>query len=127
MIILLAWSSIVIAKASVKYYKSHYAGYSPLLKLPSNANNYYGATLPSFHEDEDTASDHTVTMDVQITTSRWTIYNLSRLLISLVQLSLFARSIHQVLDHTYQVSPNEGSNFDILFAFGTRAAFWVKE
>lgn len=126
---ILLWSLVTITKASIKHYKSsRYSEYSTLLKLPSNANNYYGATLPSSLQDEneDTASDNTVTyMDVEISASRWSIYNLSRFLISLAQLALFVNSLLLVRSHTYPFSPNEGKDSDILIDFVVRTAFWV--
>lgn len=64
-------------------------------------------------------------MDVEVKASRWTIYNWSRLILSLVQLGLFACAMQSIMEHTYQYSPNEGSKSDLLHAYGVRVIFWV--
>ncbi|KAI8094907.1 P-loop containing nucleoside triphosphate hydrolase protein [Gilbertella persicaria] len=126
LIAVLAWSVAIIAKATIKYYKSYSTGYTPLLsKLPTNSNNYYG-TVNHHDNDDDTASDDTVAvMDIEIKTSRWTIYNCSRTVLSLIQLCLFVSAIKQVLDQKYHFSANEGNLHGLLFSFGTRTGLWL--
>jgi uncharacterized membrane protein YcgQ (UPF0703/DUF1980 family) len=55
------------------------------------------------------------------------ILSLSRFLFSAVQLALFVYAIQKIGDHKYDFSENEGSKFDVLVAYGTRAGFWVSE
>jgi hypothetical protein len=114
-------SCIAITIASVKYFKSQKPGYSPLLnKLPTTNNNYGSTTITN-----DTASDDTAIMDIEIKSSRWTIYNVLRFLFSMVQLGLFISIIDKVNEHKYEFSINEGSVNDILVAYGTHVIFWV--
>lgn len=126
---LLTCSLIVILKSAFKYYKSYHSEYKPLLRLPSHANNYYGSIESSANTSNDdvndTASDDTFIMDVEIKASRWTVYNWSRLFVSTIQLYLFLHCMQQIDNHKYQLLPNEGKKSDLLFAFGARATFWV--
>lgn len=120
----LVWSLIIITKAAIKHYKSTSAGYAPLLK--TTVNQHYGSTTAAGTvSTNDAASDATVTMDVEIKSSRWTVYNWSRLILSLVQLGLFACAMQKIMEHKYQYSPNEGSKTDLLHAYGMRVIFWV--
>jgi hypothetical protein len=114
--------------ASVKYYKSKSSGYTPLLnKLPTSSNNHYGATTAHNNSsDDDAASDNTVTMDIEIKSSRWTIYNWSRLILSMAQLGLFVCAAQKIYQNHYEYSPNEGSKSELLFAYSTRIGFWVR-
>jgi hypothetical protein len=111
-----------MTKSAIQYYKSYHSAYKPLLRLPYHANNYYGSIESN---TSDTASDTTVNMDVEIKTSRWTVYNWSRLLISTIQLCLIIHHMQQIDHHKYRLLPNEGKKSDILFALGVRATFWV--
>lgn len=126
-LMVLFWSLIIITKATIKYYKSQSSGYTPLLK--TTANHSYGSTIPTATagtvSTNDDASDSTITIDVEIKSSRWTIFNWSRLILSLVQLGLFASAMQKIIEHKYQYSPNEGNKSDILHAFGIRIVFWV--
>lgn len=128
LIVVLAWSFIVVANASIKYYKSQRSGYAPLINkantLPISNSNYGTATNASSVND-DTASDDTVTLDIEIKSSRWTIFNLSRVLFSIAQLGLFLYAIQKIGEHKYDFSKNEGNKFDVLVAYSTHAAFWV--
>lgn len=125
--VVLAWSFIVIVLESVRFYKSQRSGYAPLINkantLPTS-NTYYGATSDA---DNDNASDDTVVMEVEIMASRWTVFNLSRFLISAVQLGLFVYVIGEIIGHRYELSKSEGKIFDILISYGTRATFWVSK
>lgn len=127
LLVALIWTLIIITKATIKYYKSQSSGYTPLLKTTVNHN--YGSTTPTATDGtvstNDDASDSTITMDVEIKSSRWTIFNWSRLILSFVQLGLFACAMQKIMEHKYQYSPNEGSKSDILHAFGIRIVFWV--
>ncbi|CAO3646433.1 unnamed protein product [Mucor hiemalis] len=121
----LAWSFVVIVFASVKFYKLQRFGYAPLINkantLPTS-NTYYGATSVV---NDDNASEDTVTMEVEIMASRWTIFNLTRFFISSVQLVLFVYAIGKLIGHDYDLSKSEGSALDILISYGTRATFWT--
>ncbi|CEP16804.1 hypothetical protein [Parasitella parasitica] len=119
----LIWSLINITKACLKLYKSQTPGYTSLLK--TTANQHYGSTTAGAVSTSEDASDSTITMDVEIESSRWTIYNLSRLALSSVQLGLFACAVQKIMDHKYQYSPNEASESDILHAYSVRIVFWT--
>ncbi|CAO3610008.1 unnamed protein product [Mucor fragilis] len=124
LLVALVWSLIIITKAAIKHYKSTSAGYAPLLK--TTVNQHYGSTTAAGTvSTNDAASDATVTMDVEIKSSRWTVYNWSRLILSLVQLGLFACAMQKIMEHKYQYSPNEGSKTDLLHAYGMRVIFWA--
>lgn len=96
--------------------------------MKTTANQHYGSTTHATAgtvSTHDAASDATVSMDIEVKASRWTIYNWSRLILSLVQLGLFACAMQSIMEHTYQYSPNEGSKSDLLHAYGVRVIFWV--
>lgn len=127
-LILLTWTFVVIVKSAIKgYYNSRHSDYKPLLRLPSHANNYYGSTgRNTVNEDEDDDDDsETVIVDVEIKTSRWTIYNWSRLFISAIQLYLFVHHMQLISHHKFELLPNEGKRSDLVFAIGVRATLWV--
>lgn len=93
-------------------------------KLPISSNTHYGATtVPD--SNNDAASDNTVTMDIEIKASRWTIYNWSRLVLSVVQLGLFVCTAQKVYENHYEYSSNEGTKSELLFAYSTRIGLWV--
>ncbi|RCH88324.1 hypothetical protein CU097_000606, partial [Rhizopus azygosporus] len=78
-IVLLTGSIIYLMIGSIKHYRSRKHGYEPLLKhsqLPTV--HHYGSAAIS-----DNASDDTITHDITIEASRWTLFNLSRFLLSL--------------------------------------------
>ncbi|KAI9251679.1 P-loop containing nucleoside triphosphate hydrolase protein [Helicostylum pulchrum] len=128
LMVILAWSMAIISIASVKYYKSQRPGYAPLINKANTlpiSNAYYGATGTINNASADSASDETITMDIEIKCSRWTIYNISRVLFSLAQLGLFVCVIQKVLNHQYNFSQNESSKSDVLVAYGTHVAFWA--
>lgn len=128
--VILACSIITISFACVKYYKSQRPGYAPLINktgtLPTS-NTYYGTTGTVNNPSADSASDETVTMDIEIKCSRWTIYNVSRVLFSLAQLGLFVCTIQKIYNHQYNFSENESGKSDVLVAYGTHVAFWVSD
>lgn len=106
---------------SIKHYRSRKHGYEPLLKhsqLPTV--HHYGSAAIS-----DNASDDTITHDITIEASRWTLFNLSRFLLSLAQLALCVIAIQKIYHKTYEFTENEGSEHEILGAYMTHAAFWV--
>ena len=114
-------SMIGILFASIKYYKSRNQGYEPLLKnshLPT-ANNYGSAIRP------DSASDDTVTMDIPISSNRWSLFNLSRFLFSFIQFTLCLFAIQKIHQGKYKSGENEGSELQITVAYMAHAAFWV--
>jgi ABC-type multidrug transport system fused ATPase/permease subunit len=118
----------VIVKSAIKdYYNSRHSDYKPLLRLPSHANNYYGSTgRNTVNEDEDDDDDsETVIVDVEIKTSRWTIYNWSRLFISAIQLYLFVHHMQLISHHKFELLPNEGKRSDLVFAIGVRVTLWA--
>ncbi|KAI8647895.1 P-loop containing nucleoside triphosphate hydrolase protein [Parasitella parasitica] len=119
----LIWSLIITIKACVKHYKSQSPGYTSLLK--TTANQHYGSTTAGTVSTSDDASDSAIIMDIEIKSSRWTVYNLSRLILSVVQLGLFACAVQKIMDHEYQYSPNEASESDVLHAYGVRIVFWT--
>lgn len=129
LMVILAWSMTMFLIASVKYYKSQRPGYAPLINksgtLPTS-NTYYGTAGIINNASADSASDDTITMDVEIKCSRWTVYNVSRVLFSLVQLGLFVCMIQNILEGQYNFSENEGTKSDVLVAYGTHVVFWVK-
>ncbi|KAI7906444.1 P-loop containing nucleoside triphosphate hydrolase protein [Cokeromyces recurvatus] len=100
-------------------------GYAPLLnKLPittSSNHSNYGA-LGDNVCDEYSISENT---DIKIKTSRWTIFNWSRLALAIVQLSLFLFAVYEINVHQYKFSPNEGHKFNLLFAYIIRIGFWT--
>jgi hypothetical protein len=117
----LTGSMIGILFASIKYYKSRNQGYEPLLKnshLPT-ANNYGSAIRP------DSASDDTVTMDIPISSNRWSLFNLSRFLFSFIQFTLCLFAIQKIHQGKYKSGENEGSELQITVAYMAHAAFWV--
>lgn len=106
---------------SIKHYRSRKHGYEPLLKhsqLPTV--HHYGSAAIS-----DSASDDTITHDITIEASRWTMFNLSRFLLSLAQLALCIVAIQKIHHKTYEFTENEGSEHEILGAYMTQTAFWV--
>ncbi|ORE10363.1 P-loop containing nucleoside triphosphate hydrolase protein [Rhizopus microsporus var. microsporus] len=120
-IVLLTGSIIYLTIGSIKHYRPRKHGYEPLLKhsqLPTV--HHYGSAAIS-----DSASDDTITHDITIETSRWTLFNLSRFLLSLAQLALCVIAIQKIYHKTYEFTENEGSEHEILGAYMTQAAFWV--
>ncbi|KAG1046896.1 hypothetical protein G6F43_010636 [Rhizopus delemar] len=116
-----AGSMIGILFASIKYYKSKNRGYEPLLKsshLPTT-NNYGSAIRP------DSASDDTVTMDIPISSNRWSLFNLSRFLFSFIQFVLYLFALHKIHQGKYRSGENEGSELEITIAYMAHAAFWI--
>lgn len=111
--------------ASVKYYKTQKTGYAPLINKTSTlpTTTTYGTTTHDSYDDN--VSVDTITMDVEIKTSRWTIFNLSRLLFSLIQLGLFIVAIKRISQKEYDFSENENNKDDVLIAYGSHTAFWV--
>ncbi|OBZ89252.1 ATP-dependent bile acid permease [Choanephora cucurbitarum] len=124
-LIVLAWSAVVIASAAVKYYKNSSTGYSSLLsKLPTNYNNYYG-TINSNNEDDAASEDTVAGVDIEIDTPRWSIFNISRVVFSTIQLGLFISTIRRIFAGSYQYSVNESDRDDVLFAYFVHVGLWV--
>ncbi|KAG1471789.1 hypothetical protein G6F56_001926 [Rhizopus delemar] len=113
----LIWSAVIILFASVKYYKSKKNGYEPLLKNMRLPGHYGSAIRP------DNASDDTVTTDVPIGSSRWSIFNISRVSFSLAQLALYAFAIQKIYQGKYTLIG--GSQSETLSDYTTHAALWT--
>lgn len=127
LIVILVWSLKIVTIASIKYYKTQKPGYAPLINKTSTlpTSNTYGTTTNDSFDDD--ISVDTITMDVEIKSSRWTVFNLSRFLFSLIQLSLFIVATRKISSKEYGFSNNEGSKSDVLVAYVTHIAFWVSD
>ncbi|KAI9273715.1 P-loop containing nucleoside triphosphate hydrolase protein [Sporodiniella umbellata] len=93
----LVFSAISILAASVKHYKARKNGYDPLLKsgrLPTTG--YYGAAVRP-----DSASDDTVTGDITLSASQWSVFNISRFIVSFAQLALYLFVIQKIYQGEY--------------------------
>lgn len=125
--VILVWSLKIVAIASVKYYKTQKPGYAPLINKTSTlpTSNTYGTTTNDSYDDS--VSIDTITMDVEIKASRWTVFNLSRFFFSFIQLGLFIVAIRKISQKEYEYSENEGSKYDVLVAYGSHTAFWVSD
>ncbi|KAI7889871.1 P-loop containing nucleoside triphosphate hydrolase protein [Mucor mucedo] len=125
LIAILVWSLKIVVMASVKYYKTQKPGYAPLINKTSTlpTSNTYGTTTNNSYDDN--VSIDTITMDVEIKASRWTIFNLSRLLFSLIQLGLFIVAIKRISQKEYDFSANENNKYDVLVAYGSHIVFWA--
>jgi hypothetical protein len=112
--------------ASIKHYKKSAqkkdSKYTPLLAGSEN-NTYYGVAS----SQQDTSSENTVVASNETSPCRWTVFTLSRIGFSVLQVFLFAYGLKLLVDKKYTFSPSEGSTSDILIAYSSRILFWVNE
>jgi hypothetical protein len=122
--VVLGWSFLLTSIASWKYYKLQKSNhYTPLLNKRTNIlpTATYGATAAT----SDNASDDTIIEEIEIKSARWTVFNISRFLFSMVQFGLYLYFIEKIFQHKYEFSVNEGTRFDLLTSYGTHLIFWV--
>lgn len=121
LIVILTWSFIIITIASWKYIKSQKSNnyYKPLLSSNLPTTTTYGSTTTTDNNDQQEEEK------IEIKSSRWTLFNLSRFLLSVIQFGLFFYFIIKIRQQKYEFSINEGSKFDILISYGTHLLLWV--
>ncbi|KAI8979970.1 P-loop containing nucleoside triphosphate hydrolase protein [Pilobolus umbonatus] len=114
-------SFILLIKSCRQYYKSRSTAYSPLIKNDLPIPNQYGSISPNGSTKDDIDNDLS---GVDIMSSRWTIFNCSRLIISLVQFTLYMAAVIQLYNDHYKYSEYEGTRSDLLIAYSTHALYW---
>ncbi|KAI8977400.1 hypothetical protein BDF20DRAFT_988366 [Mycotypha africana] len=127
LMLFLTFAIVHLIANSVDYYRSHSSAYAPLLnKLPTAVSRSYGTTeIDSSNNENCVDGDDTIPLKIEIKAFRWTLYNTSRIIFSIIQLCMFTYAIRKIFNDDYTLSPNEGSQSDLLFAYSVRSVFWA--
>ncbi|CDH48321.1 atp-dependent bile acid permease [Lichtheimia corymbifera JMRC:FSU:9682] len=132
-IVLLLGSSSFILKAWFRSRRSfHSALYAP---LKQHAVTSYGTTSPSLddnqqddQDDNDTPSSSTIASNqsYEVPLKRWSIYNLTRLTGTLLQLGISAAALRALLAHEYTLDTEvEGSSSNLFTSSIADCVYWT--
>lgn len=131
-ILLLSWSIIAISWAYARNCRASSSIYMPLKSNAPGYTSYGAANIPQQSDDNDSAddtsssSDRTLTPAYEESAARWTIYNVSRVIVSAVQLGVYLNALSLVLSNNYDIDPSvEGTSSDLRPALGGNVIFWV--
>ena len=131
-IALLSWSIVAVGWAYVRNRRASSSIYMPLKSNAPVYNTYGAANIPQQSDDSDSgddtssSSDRTLTPAYEESAARWTIYNVSRVILSAVQLGVYMNALSHVLGNNYDIDSSvEGTMSDLVLALGGNTIFWV--
>lgn len=132
-IALLSWSIVAIGWAYVRNRRASSSIYMPLKSNAPGYTSYGAANIPQQQSDDNdsgddtsSSSDRTLTPAYEESAARWTIYNVSRVIVSAVQLGVYLNALSLVLGNNYDIDPSvEGTSSDLTLALGGNTIFWV--
>ncbi|KAG2220577.1 hypothetical protein INT45_008758 [Circinella minor] len=136
-ILLLIGSLSIIIISHVRYIRKTAAVYAPLKTNSLSSLGSYGATTHptltrvSSHiiEEQDqtdsSSTNSTISPSYEVRSSRWSIYNCTRLLASIIQVVLYLYFLKQLVTNNYSLDKSvEASKETLTLAISTNSIFW---
>ena len=145
-ILLLIGSLSITIISYVHYIRKTVAVYAPLKTNQASSLGGYGATnnaslttVPSItvdgeeQDEEDlqstdssSTSNSTISPSYEVRSSRWSIYNCTRLIAASIQVAIYLYSLTQLVTHNYSLDKSvEGSENTLTLAVLSNFVFWV--
>ncbi|KAI9318473.1 P-loop containing nucleoside triphosphate hydrolase protein [Dichotomocladium elegans] len=129
--VVLAWAIGAITRSAIEYRRSSSPAYSPLIKdtLPVS----YGTARDDDNEEEEeenisaasSRAPSTIASTFEPKSARWTIFNFTRLLGTLLHFGLACATFRHLSDQKYKLDERvEGSWMNVRISVGTNVLFW---